>query len=207
MLVNVPIVSINGHPILQLIAGGKESEEVCRGVYRTHHFGSSSFLKEQGFIQYPIFDELLPSACGMGKRRKDEDGTVFRNAYGVCDSLRQLLKHFPELEGPEREFVVTLNEIRKEYQPEDGGWRWHKWGPYIGTQDPQCEYIYDEPEIQSVFVYHIYERIDFDKIPTVEMYAAYTKKFGRNCRIWEKEDFKSLPEQEQRQRLISSIWR
>jgi hypothetical protein len=38
-----------------------------------------------------------------------------------------------------------------------GGWRWHKWGPYIGTQEPKCEYIHDEPEIEEVFTYHVYE--------------------------------------------------
>jgi hypothetical protein len=38
-------------------------------------------------------------------------------------------------------------------------WRWHKWGEYIGTKNPQHEYLYDEDEsIQEVFCYHIYKR-------------------------------------------------
>ena len=40
------------------------------------------------------------------------------------------------------------------------GWRWHKWGPYIGTQDPQCEYLADEPEIKEVFVYRFIQLHD-----------------------------------------------
>jgi len=50
-----------------------------------------------------------------------------------------------------------LRVIRKDLEPTDGGWRWHKWGEYIGTQNPQMEYIHDEPEIEKVYVYHIYE--------------------------------------------------
>lgn len=45
---------------------------------------------------------------------------------------------------------------RCEQYPE-GGWRWHKWGPYIGVQNPQCEYLYDEKNIDVVYTYHIYE--------------------------------------------------
>ncbi|MNC81295.1 hypothetical protein D3C75_1343800 [compost metagenome] len=61
------------------------------------------------------------------------------------------------LYDPERKFVVSLAEIRKDEQPEQWGWRWEKWGEYIGTQNSQADYLYDEPEIERVFVYHIYE--------------------------------------------------
>ena len=79
--------------------------------------------------------------------------------YGVCDSVENLLERIPELVTSEREFVVLLTEIDRDTQPEEGGWRWHKWGDYIGTQTPTCEYIYDEPIIDLVYCYHIYERI------------------------------------------------
>ena len=36
-------------------------------------------------------------------------------------------------------------------------WRWHKWGPYIGTKEPKCEYLYDEPEIDKVVIFELYE--------------------------------------------------
>ena len=79
--------------------------------------------------------------------------------YGVCDGVENLLERIPELVTSDREFVVLLTEIDKSDEPEDGGWRWHKWGDYIGTQTPTCEYIYDEPIIDLVYCYHIYERI------------------------------------------------
>lgn len=54
---------------------------------------------------------------------------------------------------------MILTPVRKADQTHDGGWRWNKWwGPYIGSQRPQFEYLYDEPEIDEVFCYHIYEK-------------------------------------------------
>jgi hypothetical protein len=48
--------------------------------------------------------------------------------------------------------------VIKANQSHEGGWRWHKWGEYIGKYEPQYEYLYDEPEIEKVYVYHIYEK-------------------------------------------------
>lgn len=79
------------------------------------------------------------------------------SAYGVCDDYRQVLALFPELQSSERKFVMSITEIRKDKEHSPGGWRWHKWGRYIGTQCPQAEYIADEPTIEKVYVYHVYE--------------------------------------------------
>ena len=81
------------------------------------------------------------------------------NCYGVCDDYRQVLGQCPELEATGREFAITVTPVVKANQAESGGWRWHKWGPYIGTQTPTTEYLYDEPEIEKVYCYHIYERL------------------------------------------------
>jgi hypothetical protein len=127
---------LTGDPILDCIADGRKSSELQKGIYEVFHFGSSSFPR--GYEHYPEFSI---------------------NCYGVCDTVEQLLEACPELLSSERQFTVTLTPIVKSEQPSDGGWRWHKWGPYIGTQNPQCEYIYDEVNIEQVYVYHIYERI------------------------------------------------
>lgn len=93
---------------------------------------------------YDIDDNQVP-----GQRRQ-------LSAYGVCDSPEQLLSLY-DFEADTRSFFISFVEIRKDNQPSDGGWRWHKWGPYVGKQKPMCEYIYDEPDIKNVFTYHIYE--------------------------------------------------
>lgn len=48
----------------------------------------------------------------------------------------------------------------KEHEPPKDGWRWHKWGPYIGTQEPKAEYLYDEPTITLIYTYTIIQLTD-----------------------------------------------
>lgn len=81
------------------------------------------------------------------------------SSYGVCDSVPNLLEACPELETNDRQFVVIMVLIEKSKQPSEGGWRWENCGTYIGNQNSLCDYLYDEPEIESVFCYHIYEKI------------------------------------------------
>lgn len=180
MLIEIP--SHTPDPVYALLAGldGKsaqvETERV--GIYRIGHFGGSSFMR--GMEHYPDFDSI-PVSDGMPARMKEEawEGCISRNAYGVCDNVEQLLKHFPELEASDRKFVVTLSEVRKDEQPPSGGWRWHKWGPYIGNHDCQYEYLYDEVGIEAVLVYHIYELIDYDAMTTEQLKERYKEKYYR----------------------------
>ena len=36
-----------------------------------------------------------------------------------------------------------------------GGWRWHKWGEYIGKHNPQYEYLDHESGIDYVLVWKL----------------------------------------------------
>lgn len=79
-------------------------------------------------------------------------------AYGVHDSVEAFMAQFGEaLEADPRELMVRFTQIRRDEQYESGGWRWHKWGPMLGGQEPTTEYLYDEPDIESVVVFHVYE--------------------------------------------------
>lgn len=104
-------------------------------------------MRRNGWEEYPDFS-------------RDEDiiEGVYRGAYGVCDDLANLLDVYPELKNSDRQFVVSMTVINKNEQDVDG-WRWHKWGDYIGTQEPTTEYLYDEPVIEQVYCFHIYEKI------------------------------------------------
>ncbi len=80
------------------------------------------------------------------------------NAYGVCDSPAQFLEHYKGvIHSDLRYYCVAFTRLDRKDQSADGGWRWHKWGPYIGTQKPQHEYLYDDTHIDTVWVYHVYE--------------------------------------------------
>ena len=79
----------------------------------------------------------------------------FKSDYGVCDNYQQVLHKYPELTDSKDYYVVSLARIRKKDQPSRLGWRWEKWGAYIGIQKSKAYYLYDEPEIEEVFCYHI----------------------------------------------------
>lgn len=81
--------------------------------------------------------------------------------YGVCDNASQAIEYFRNCEKEMKidlgKCILCLRPIVKKFQPEEGGWRWHKWGPYIGVKKPRCEYIYDEgDDIKFVWCYHLH---------------------------------------------------
>lgn len=133
-------------PILEVLSKGSNLvAEVVPGCYLiTHH--NFYHLLERGAILSEWSE--LPS--------KDED---YLNCYGVCDSVEQFLEVYKDaLAEGHRRFVVCFTCVRKADQPADGGWRWHKWGPYMGKQNVSgCEYLYDEPNVEQVYCFHIME--------------------------------------------------
>lgn len=78
--------------------------------------------------------------------------------FGVCDNYSQILEKYAYLlNNPDKNYVIGLSTVKRENQSPDGGWRWHKWGEYIGNQNPQHEYLYDDTHIDVVYCFHIYE--------------------------------------------------
>ena len=146
MLINEPrVLNFANNPLLEILAsmGEGEQKHLNTGIYEVNHFGCSPFI--DGYKDWP--DEELVN----------KDGDWFGN-YGVCDNYQQILDQCPMLKDSDRQFFITIKSVKKENQDPDGGWRWHKWGPYIGTHEITTEYLYDEPIVEEVFVYHIYEK-------------------------------------------------
>jgi hypothetical protein len=139
---------------------------VAQGVYLTH-LNFSYDLKREGLLvaDYP-FD--FSNVCSHKDREEMGEDAYFEKLrefyreshpadYGVCDRWEQIVERWPELVDSERRLVISMTEMRREHQSPEGGWRWHKWGEYIGTQEPTHEYLYDEKHIDSVFTFHIME--------------------------------------------------
>lgn len=129
--------------LLTILANGRSSdfEQIKTGVYKINHFNFSNLVKEK-LIEYP---------------KLEDNNNEWFDCYGVADNVEQILEKCSMIVNSERKFVISFTTINKQDQNSDGGWRWHKWGKYIGVQSPQAEYIYDEPEIESVIVFHVYE--------------------------------------------------
>lgn len=116
----------------------KYFEHYATGIYRHdgYLFNSSGFIEEK--CTERIIDDWVN--------------------YGVCDNYTQILEAYPELiSDSSKNYVIILSTVERACQPSSGGWRWHKWGPYIGTQNPQHEYIYDDTHIDKVYCYHIFQ--------------------------------------------------
>lgn len=78
--------------------------------------------------------------------------------YGVCDNYEQILENIPQLvSDPDRKFFIILKEMLKSEQPKYGGWRWCKWGSYIGTQNSVADYLFDEPEVEKIICFQIHQ--------------------------------------------------
>lgn len=119
---------------------------ISLGLYQIGHWNFTDFecLNKQEWQSYPTWEKLGD----------------YKNCYGVCDSPDQFMSLFgPTLADPQRQFFVSFVQLLKANEPTDGGWRWHKWGPYIGTQKTACEYLADESVIEEIWTYHVYEKI------------------------------------------------
>lgn len=93
----------------------------------------NKLAKEEGFND--CFDYL------------DKHNLEYKSQFGVADDEVQIKEYFKEeIADPKEKFFITIRPIfqHKEREGEEDGWRWYKWGPYIGKLNPQCEYLDDE---------------------------------------------------------------
>ena len=153
-----------GHPagqdgkLLAIISGGARGGiHRGTGLYEISHW-NFEMMTSAKLEQYPELAGIHDMTIGI-------DGlTEPMNCYGVCDSPDQFMAWCgPQLAADPRHFVVSFVVVRRVEQ-DVGGWRWHKWGPYIGAQERSgCEFLRDEPVIEAVYTYHIYEILPDNK--------------------------------------------
>lgn len=120
-------------PVMVVFSRGLPPKRLGEGLYEINHFNFEHVIdKPQRYKTYP--------ACYPDF--KDELAS-----YGVCDSPEQFVAKFGEVLGPDpRTFTVAFTHVTKnpENKGQRGGWRWHKWGQYVGLGEPTCEYLDDE---------------------------------------------------------------
>lgn len=103
-------------------------------------------------------DELPLSEVRAIRKRCDK--TFLIKSYGVADSVQQIKQTYKFLDKSDRQFVCFITPIYREHQSDSGGFRFHKFGPYIGRHNITCEYLYDQTDIDVVYVYHFHEIIN-----------------------------------------------
>lgn len=143
MLVDVSVIDDPLGTIIATLNGNCfDITRIEKGIYEVGHFNFNFCILDYSYENI----EELPFIDGL-------------NPFGVCDHYSQILEKSSEIKNSNRKFVISITPILKQNQPKEGGWRWHKWGPYIGTQTQTTEYLHDEPEIEKVYVFHVYELI------------------------------------------------
>lgn len=128
------------------------------GIYQCNiafNFGYSEFLEFD--IDKGIFNIPFEQAYEAFKP------TYHKVQYGVADSIDQIKEYYKEeIEDTEKKYIITATPVfqDKENKGKWGGWRWHKWGEYIGKLEPKCEYLDDEEfgdDFQYVICFHLYQ--------------------------------------------------
>lgn len=149
---------------------GMDKESICvffvkeleEGIYLSSGFNFEYDIKSYtNFEAHNTYDRISKDGIPMSwtpasNMSMSEYFEQTLEPYGVADNIEQIKVHYKELLNSSNPIVIAVSEINKDWEPETDGWRWHKWGKYIGTQNPQAEYIKDEPNIQSVYVFQVY---------------------------------------------------
>lgn len=82
--------------------------------------------------------------------------------YGVADNIEQIKEFYKkQIKDKKSKFVISVTPVYqdKENKGKCDGWRWHKWGEYIGKLNPQHEYLDDEDfgdEFKYVLCFNLY---------------------------------------------------
>lgn len=59
-------------------------------------------------------------------------------------------------EHPDAVYFIRFTPVFNHHNGTIGGWRWHKWGTYLGKHTPQREYLDEETNIDYVLLWHLY---------------------------------------------------
>lgn len=116
-------------------------------------------------------EEWSPRRLAAWAARKEDETYHGQGSYGVADSISQVLaRNTGRLEHPAREYVLSVWAVRR-HQEGERGWRWRKWGEYIGSRKPTYEFLRDEPEIKRAvyFEFHLLapvRRVEFCPCPS-----------------------------------------
>ena len=128
------------------------------GVYNVSSHNCNDKTIKAWCKQSPAYNRFYRRARQMRESgmTSEEIWKAERNAwdFGVADNVEQVIDYYNNRDFNKGNHVIFYQTIRKE---SSGGWRWHKWGQYIGKQEPCCEYLYDEPEIEEIITYSIYQ--------------------------------------------------
>ncbi len=146
MLKDLTFETVEPTPIVLTIAKINKINLGSQDEYFQHY--ETGVYRHDGYIFN--FEKFIKDRC----KEKVLNRWV---AYGVCDNYQQILDtHKKILSNPSKNYVIGLSTVRRENETKRN-WKWDGWGEYIGTQNPEHEYIYDDKHIDVIYCYQIFE--------------------------------------------------
>jgi hypothetical protein len=130
------------------------------GLFEINHHNFHLLINESDWEDNFVFNEMkkVYNQTNYLKEANKVRWYSF-NEYGVCDSPEQFMeKYGKELKELPEEFCVAFTRVDRCDQEERGGWRWHKWGEYVGNGEITTEYLYDEPNFNYVYCFSVYRK-------------------------------------------------
>ena len=112
---------------------------------------TKNVYKKELNIDYVSQPELLIEK-GIYKESSDfnfseddiKEDIEYTGIYGIADNVEQIKDYLKKyIDVPDEKYIIAVTPVFQ-HKGEADGWRWHKWGPYIGTLNPQYEYLDDE---------------------------------------------------------------
>lgn len=150
----------------------------------------SEYLNKSGYNSYPSeFDYKIPFDYGVCdtpeqflnyKYIPGDWGRYILNKLKIeiTDDIEKELDNEitlgDYLKNSDKKFAIFFTKMEQdlENKGKGGGWRWHKWGQYIGKHNIQCEYLDDEDlsDINQDYIlcFHIYEFKDAEPVEDKE---------------------------------------
>jgi hypothetical protein len=151
----------------------KEEQQRRLAIAKEHGFeytpqDDKRFIIEQGIYIENFAYNFSEQEFEEFKDFKWEDRyNIFPNfakgTYGVADNIEQIKKYYQEeIDDTNNKFIITVSPEyqKKENKGKGGGWRWSKWGKYIGELDSKCEYLDDEDfgdDFEYILVFTLYK--------------------------------------------------
>lgn len=154
------------HNFPERILSSHPCNHLDTGVYRCgcdFNFGLKEFVETENLSYKERYQAMVREWSEPTREDLPPTPMDMECQYGVSDNIEQIKEYYKEwLDDPHSKWVITVTPVfqDKSNSGEGGGWRWHKWGGYIGTLNPRCEYLDDEDfgeDFQGyVLCYHIY---------------------------------------------------
>lgn len=136
------------HMLLSFMSNGKPPHVAGPGLIEIGHFNAEQEWTVGPWYRIEERDEVMAGDGPFGFKAGEDRIHV----SCVADSIDQWKGRYAEkVEALDQSVCAFFTHVAKE--PENrgrgGGWRWHKWGEYVGEGDPRREYLDDEEGFEN----------------------------------------------------------